>query len=98
MVTPFWWSVERSVRVCWAAHTNERSAGVTKADNLCELAVCFPAEKTHTHTYIHTHTRNTLKKQITHQNIFAQKKMYLIKYELKYFDKIKIYTNKSAMK
>ena len=42
-VTPFWWSVEMRVRVCWAWQTYERPAGVTSADRWWELAVCFPA-------------------------------------------------------
>lgn len=43
MVTPFWWSLEMRVRVCWAWHTKECPAGVTRADRRWELAVCFPA-------------------------------------------------------
>jgi len=31
-LTPFWWSVEMSVRVCCATHTYEWPAGVTRAD------------------------------------------------------------------
>ena len=45
-VTPFWWSVEMRVRVCWAVHTYDWPAGVTRAERRCVEAVCFPAAGT----------------------------------------------------
>lgn len=46
MVMPFWWSLEMRVKVCCAWHTNERPAGVTRADRRWVVAVCFPAGET----------------------------------------------------